>query len=64
MEQKGYIITDANGQFSEYDYVKQVYVASSKDYSYQIEFYELSDASYATYFYNNNKAIFESLKNE
>ncbi len=62
MEQKGYVVTNANSQFSEYDYVKQVYVASSNEYNYKIEFYELSDDSYATYFYNNNKSIFESSK--
>lgn len=59
MEQKGYIITDANSQFSQYDYVKQVYVASSADYSFQIEFYELSDENYAIDFYNNNTSRFE-----
>lgn len=62
MSQKGYSVQDANSQFSEYDYIKQVYIAASKDYSYQIEFYELLDDSYATSFYNNNKSIFESSK--
>ena len=62
MSQKGYSVQDANRQFAEYDYVKQVYIAASKDYSYQIEFYELLDDSYATSFYNNNKSIFESSK--
>lgn len=62
MEQKGYIVSDANSQFSEYDYVKQVYVAVNSDYSYKIEFYELADDNYATNFYNNNKSIFESSK--
>lgn len=60
MEQKGYNITDANSQFSEYDYVNQVYIALSSDYSFQIEFYELEDEDYAIGFYNNNKSIFES----
>lgn len=62
MEQKGYIVSDANSQFSEYDYVKQVYVATNGNYSYKIEFYELSDENYAMSFYNNNKSIFESSK--
>lgn len=62
MSQKGYSVQDANSQFSEYDYIKQVYIAASKDYSYQIEFYELLDDSYAISFYNNNKSIFESSK--
>ena len=64
MEQKGYIITDANSQFSQYDYVKQVYVASSGDYSFQIEFYELSDENYAIDFYNNNTSRFEESKGD
>ena len=62
MSQKGYNVQDANSQFSDYNYIKQVYLAASKDYSYQIEFYELLDDSYATSFYNNNKSIFESSK--
>ncbi len=62
MSQKGYSVQDSTSQYSEYDYVKQVYIAVSKDYSYQIEFYELLDDSYATSFYNNNKSIFESSK--
>jgi hypothetical protein len=62
MSQKGYSVQDASSQFSGYNYVKQVYIAVSEDYSYQIEFYELLDDSYATSFYNNNKSIFESSK--
>ncbi len=62
MEQKGYIVSDANSQISEYDYIKQVYVAVDSDYSYKIEFYELSDENYAMNFYNTNKSIFESSK--
>lgn len=62
MSQKGYSVQDASSQFSEYNYVKQAYIAASQDYSYQIEFYELLDDSYATNFYNNNKSIFESSK--
>ena len=62
MSQKGYVVQDSSSQFSEYNYVKKSYIAASKDYSYQIEFYELVDDSYATSFYNNNKSIFESSK--
>lgn len=62
MSQKGYVVQDSSSQFSDYNYVKNSYIADSKDYSYQIEFYELVDDSYATSFYNNNKSIFESLK--
>jgi len=62
MSQKGYSLQDANNQFLDYNYIKQVYIALSSDYSYQIEFYEFSDDSYATSFYNNNQSIFESSK--
>lgn len=62
MQEKGFVVSDATSQFSKYDYVEQVYVAAPSDYSYKIEFYELSDVEYATSFYNNNKSIFESSK--
>lgn len=62
MSQKGHSVQDSTSQFSEYNYVKQAYIAVSEDYSYKIEFYELLDDSYATSFYNNNKFIFESSK--
>lgn len=62
MSQKEYNVQDSSNQFSEYNYVKQAYIAGSKNNSYQIEFYELEDDSYATQFYNNNKSIFESSK--
>ena len=62
MESNDYIVQEATDQFSEYDYVKKVYIALSSDSSYQIEFYQLSDEDYATSFYNNNKSIFEKSK--
>lgn len=62
LESKGYITADATYQYSEYDYIKQVYIAANNDYSYQIEFYELSNVDYAMNFYNTNKNIFESTK--
>lgn len=62
MKGKGFVVSDATSQLSQYDYVEQVYVAAQSDYSYKIEFYELSDVEYATMFYNNNKSIFESTK--
>ena len=62
MFHKGYYVQDSKDQFSEYDYIKQVYIAVDKNYNYKIEFYELSDDSYAIDFYNNNKLIFESSK--
>lgn len=62
MERRGYYLTDVYSQYEEYGYIKNAYVASSKDYTFQIEFYELSDEAYAVSFYNNNKDIFESMK--
>ena len=62
MEGKGFTVSDATSQFAEFDYIKQAYVAVSSDYSYKIEFYELSNDEYATGFYNNNKEIFKSSK--
>lgn len=62
MEEKGYVLTDATAQFSEYDYVKKIFVAEAAKDDYQVEFYELEDESYAANFYANNKAIFESSK--
>lgn len=62
MEQNNYTVVDDSYQFSQYDYVKQVYIAADSSYSYQIEFYELSDESNAIGFYNNNASIFQSRK--
>lgn len=62
MENKNYIVSDAISQFTGYDYVKKVYIASSKDYTYQIEYYEFSGDEYAVSFYENNKTIFETRK--
>lgn len=62
MEQKNYIVEDATYQFSQYDYVTQVYLVADSSYSYQIEFYELSNESNAIGFYNSNASIFQSRK--
>ncbi len=62
MESRGYTIQDATNQFSDYDYVKQVYIALSSNSGYQIEFYELSNNDNASSFFNNNKSIFEQSK--
>jgi hypothetical protein len=62
MEAKGYIVQDATNQFSDYDYITQVYIALSSDYAYQIEFYELSNSDNASSFFNTNKSIFENSK--
>ena len=60
MESLDYEVHDATNQFSNYDYVKQVYIALNDDY--QIEFYELSDEEKAEGFYKTNKSIFEGEK--
>ena len=62
MKEKNYVVNDAKNQFESYDYIKKVYIAASSDYSYQIEFYEMSDSNKAMSFYNTNKNIFESDK--
>lgn len=62
IQSRGYITQDIKSQFEEYDYIKEAYIASTRDYSYQLEFYELLDENYATMFYNTNKSIFESYK--
>ena len=55
-------VVDAKYLFSEYDQVKEVYVALEKDRNYQIEFYVLDTDDSATDFYNTNKTIFEDSK--
>lgn len=63
MQAKGWYITqDVKSQFEEYEYIKEAYIAATEDYSYKLEFYELSDENYATMFYNTNKSIFEAYK--
>jgi len=62
MSQKGLEITDANSQFAQYSFIKQVYIAGNKSESYQIEFYEFDNESYATGFYNNNASKFQETK--
>lgn len=62
MESSGYTVQEATNQMSDYDYIKQVYIAISSDSTYQIEFYELSDNDYASSFFNNNKKTFEDSK--
>lgn len=62
MEEKKYSVQESTSQFSDYDYVKKVYIALNSDRTYQIEFYELSDVDNAVSFFNNNKTIFENSK--
>lgn len=61
MENKEFIVTDTKStQFASYDYISKAVLALSSDYSYKIEFYELTDATYANSFYASNKALLES----
>lgn len=60
MSDKGYKLTDVKNQFENYKSISKAYVASSKDLTYQIEFYELSSEENAIAFYDNNKSIFEA----
>lgn len=62
MENKGYVVQDATNQFSEYNYINQVYIALNSDSACQIEFYELSNIDSAINFFNNNKTLFENSK--
>lgn len=62
MEEKEYIIGDASEQFAEYGYINKSYIAANKDYTYQIEFYEILDSEYASSFFNLNKQVFEERK--
>lgn len=59
MENSNYTVSDVIDQYSKYDYVKNAYVASTRDY--QIEFFVLSDDEHAIGFFNINKANFEVL---
>lgn len=59
MESNDYTVSDVLSQYSEYDYVKEAYVASTKNF--QVEFFVLSDDEHALGFYNINKTNFEVL---
>ncbi|MGN1113933.1 MAG: hypothetical protein ACI4RC_02290 [Oscillospiraceae bacterium] len=61
-EEKGYTVQEATDQFSDYDYIKKVYIAIDKEQKYQIEFYEIDSSDNASKFFNNNKSIFEESK--
>lgn len=54
--------TDVIAQFNEYDYFKTAIVAAPEDFSYQIEFYEMSDSAHAQSLYLQNKTNFENGK--
>lgn len=62
MEEKEYVIYDATSQYNEYEYIEKVYIATTIDNEYKIEYYVLSDNESAKYFYSINKNIFENSK--
>lgn len=61
MEKDGYTVQEATSQFSQYDYIKKVYIAQNKDKTYQIEFYAMSNEESAESFYAHNKSVFENV---
>lgn len=63
MEDKNFVITDANDQFiGQGDIFNQIYVAYTYDDDYQIEFYDFKNDENAEKFFNKNKSIFEAEK--
>lgn len=61
--EKDYVITDATKQFAgieEAKHIKKVYIASDKEYKYQVEFYEFDSDENADNFFDHNKEIFET----
>lgn len=63
MEEKGYAVTEETNQYVSYDEnIKDVYIATSEEGTYEIEFYIINDVDYAKMFYNNNEEYFESTK--
>lgn len=62
MQDENYTIVDSSDQFSSVDGVNNVYIAIAPNYSYQIEFYELTSDSQAKESYKKNKDTFENLK--
>ncbi len=60
MTSEEYTVSDVTDQYSEYGYLKNVYVARDKSDGYQLEFYSFSNESEAITYYNNMVKIFES----
>lgn len=62
MEEKGYTVVEATEQFTDFDYVKKVYLAVDKDTNYQMEFYQLDNEKNAKGFFASNQKIIEDSK--
>ena len=60
MESNGYYVQEVTNQFSNYNYINKVYIAQSKDKTFQIEFYSMNNDESAISFYEHNKSILES----
>ena len=61
MAANGYLMTDATSQFSNYEFVQKVWIASDASYRYQIEFYQLENEDYAKEAFAVNKQNFEGV---
>ena len=62
MQEKGFYITDVTEQFSAYEFVNAVTIATEPSGNYQIEFYDLADTENAIASFNTNKETFEQYK--
>jgi len=60
LESKGYVISDATNEFSDYDYITKVYSAINKEF--RIQFYNLKDEEHARMFYRNTELSIEQSK--
>ena len=61
-KQDKYLLTNAREQFEENDLLVSVYIASDKNYKYQVEFYEFKKEADAKSFVEGNREIFEKEK--
>ncbi len=64
MKKKNYEIVDVTKNYQQAGYVVTALLAQNKKKTYQIEFYILKNEEQAKNFYDNNKTIFTSSKEE
>lgn len=62
LDQNFKVLDVKEDQFSDYEEIKEAYVALSENEEYQIEFYVLDNNDSAVRLYNHNKEIFEDSK--
>lgn len=60
LEAKGYNLSDITNEFSEYNYITKVYLATNKEF--KIQFYLLEDEEQAKMFYRNTEVSIENSK--